>query len=186
MSGQPDVLERLVAELNALPDPGDLIERTQVLLLKAQGKLIAHLLNVAGSPDEKRQILATSEQTLNSIAGALGRQHPGIRLVRQIIAIVSARIEGRPDPVSASPSSAGPQNVVAPHAELLQLSKQARTALLLGGPPVVALAMLIALFVGRSVWRAATADEVLVESQHAGQPVSPAWNVPANPQRRRT
>ena len=159
MSSQPDVLEQLIATLNGVPEPGDMIQRTQVTALKLQAKIAVQLLQIPVSIDEKRKTLATCQQTLNLVAGTLGGEHPAVKIAFCVLMVVEARIEGRPDPVSISPTGSGLSDVGLP-----DLRKQGRAALLLGGPPAAALALIIVLFVGRSIWRSATASSQVADA----------------------
>ena len=124
-------MQRLAAQLEMLPEPADTLQKVNVTLMKAQGKVLARVPEMTGSTEEKRKILETSTQTVNTVSGMVGSSHPGVVILRQMIDLAAALVEGRPEPPepSAAKAKSGCAIWIGVGAALLGMAAAARACL---------------------------------------------------------
>ncbi|MBM3994942.1 MAG: hypothetical protein FJ303_12440 [Planctomycetes bacterium] len=102
-------LKQFAEMIDALPSPVDTVRNTSVTILKASAKLIAltDWTDRSGEPGQLAKMHATSTDTANSLGNILGEDHEGVILIRKMLAIAKAQLEGRPEPTDAELDGGG-------------------------------------------------------------------------------
>ena len=113
-------LQRLLDRMGKLPEPTELIAKTQFSLARAQAQLLAKFPDVQGTEAERRQALQSLEQATESVVGALGRNDKAARILIEMLKAIPSSV-GKVAP--GEESEAGPETQAELLAEIRRLAK---------------------------------------------------------------
>ncbi|MBM3992675.1 MAG: hypothetical protein FJ303_00735 [Planctomycetes bacterium] len=91
-------VKQLAAMLNAMPQPRAEVEKNSLNGLKRLSEDAVLASEMEGMVPKRRELLAEATETLDKFADLIGRGHPAVVLVRKMILIADAIVEGRPEP----------------------------------------------------------------------------------------
>ena len=91
-------LNQLKEELDAVPVPADTTQQFLFNNLKGVGRSIAFMGTMKRVDGTERGAVASASRTLDMSVASLGATHPAIVIVRKMITILKARLDGKPEP----------------------------------------------------------------------------------------
>jgi hypothetical protein len=86
-----ETMKELQEQLQALPEPNDNKLTKEFALLKRTGKLLATLLTIKFSPQEREVIMTQHIKNASILASSLGSNNEGVQIVMKMIELINAQ-----------------------------------------------------------------------------------------------